>query len=131
MPFESSITQGILNYLNSLPECIAEKTKGDSTSSGRADISGCYKGRALRIEVKTPDNKNVASKKQRLDLQKWLASGAIVCIAYSVPYVQRMIQAYEERKHSGCNEVYVEESENHCVSYASWKALETFTEKED
>lgn len=123
MPFESSIVQGILDYLNSLPECIAEKTKGDSTSSGRADISGCYKGRALRIEVKTPDNKNVASKKQELDLKKWFSAGAIVCVAYSVSYVHRMIETYEERRGSGVNEAFVEESENHCVSHAMWKAL--------
>ena len=58
MPFESSITGSIIDYLNSLPGGRAEKLKGSSSGSGKADINGCYRGRSLRIEVKTPDNRN-------------------------------------------------------------------------
>lgn len=125
MPFESSITQSILNYLNSMPGCTAEKVMGSSSSSGRADISGCYKGRALRIEVKTPDNRNIASKKQKINLRKWHNSGAIICVTYSLDFVKKVIEEVDKNTpcsetKKGCVQVY-EEEKNHCVSYAAWK----------
>jgi penicillin-binding protein-related factor A (putative recombinase) len=93
MALESSITKSILVYLNSLPNCVAEKVKGDGVSSGRADINACYKGRCIRIEVKTPDNRNRASVKQEHNLAKWNSAGAITMIVYSKRAVEEFIQA--------------------------------------
>lgn len=91
MPFESSITKSILGYLNSLPDCIAEKTMGNSVSSGRADINGCIRGHSFRIEVKTPDNKNETSTKQEINLRKWYNSGATVVVTYSLEFIKQVI----------------------------------------
>ena len=65
-----------------MPFAISEKIKGDATSSGRADINACYNSRSIRIEVKTPDHKNKASKKQEHNLRKWLYAGSIVMVVY-------------------------------------------------
>lgn len=90
---ESIIVNNILNYLNSLPECVAEKLQGSAASSGKADINACYKGRSLRIEVKTPDHGNKASKRQIANLKRWEAAGAIAFVAYSVEDVKEKINA--------------------------------------
>lgn len=114
MAFEKSITNAILNYLNSLPDCIAEKTKGDSTSSGRADINGCFRGLAFRIEVKTPDNKNVASTKQKINLRKWYNAGALVMVTYSLQFVKMVFSKLSAQK-----KLHVKHSEqNNCMSWA-------------
>lgn len=100
MPLEKSITNSILAYLNSLPNCRAEKVQGGAAASGRADINACYRGRALRIEVKTPDYKNRASEKQKHNLDKWLKAGAVVMIVYSLDAVKMAIN-YLDRGNAG------------------------------
>lgn len=91
MPKENGIVDGILEYLNSLPFSTAEKVQGTSLSSGKADINACVRGRAVRIEVKTPDNGNKASKKQKINLKRWAAAGAVCMIAYTVEDVKQVI----------------------------------------
>lgn len=91
MPFETSITRSIIEYLNTLPHGRAEKVIGSSSSSGKADVNACYKGRSLRIEVKTPDNKNKASPKQERNLEKWYKAGAVVMVVYSLDAVKAFL----------------------------------------
>lgn len=88
MPFEKSITNSIIKYLNSLPDCRAEKVQGGATASGRADINACYRGRTIRIEVKTPDHKNRTSEKQKHNLDKWAKAGAVVMTMYNLDAVK-------------------------------------------
>lgn len=101
MPRESVIVSKILHYLNSLDNCVAEKLQGTAASSGKADISGCYKGCAFRIEAKTPDHGNKPSKKQEVNLKRWEAAGAYCCIAYSlddaVSLIEKINTALTER----------------------------------
>lgn len=92
---ESVIVDQILKYLNTQPECVAEKLQGSAMSSGKADINACYKGRSIRIEVKTPDHGNKASNKQLANLKKWEKAGAICLIAYSVEDVKNLIEDLE------------------------------------
>lgn len=87
MPFESNITHRIMSYLNGLDKTIAEKVKGEAECSGRADINGCYHGLTLRIEVKTPDNRNKPSRKQLYNLYQWNRAGALCIVAYSLEVV--------------------------------------------
>lgn len=91
MARECSIVDGIMKYLNSLPYCVAEKVVGNSNQKGRADINACYKGRCIRIEVKTADNGNKASEIQKVNLMKWNNAGAAVCVAYSVDDVKKLV----------------------------------------
>lgn len=96
MPKENVIVSNILRYLNSLECSVAEKVQGTALSSGKADINACCKGHALRIEVKTPDHGNTASKKQEINLRRWEAAGARTLIAYSLEDVKKLIQSIEE-----------------------------------
>lgn len=114
MPLESNITKSILEYLNSLPGCRAEKLQGGATASGRADINACYQGRTLRIEVKTPDHKNKASEKQKHNLDKWYKAGAIVMVVYSLDAVKCFIHVVLDKKYTGEMQ-YVES--NGCMSW--------------
>ena len=82
MPLETSITGSIIAYIKKIGGQ-AEKVKGDSSSSGRPDINACYKGRCIRIEVKTPDHRNKPSRKQEVNLKRWTHAGAICMSAYS------------------------------------------------
>lgn len=88
MAFESGITNSVLKYLNNLPGCVAEKVAGSSSSSGKADINGCYKGRSFRIEMKSPEHKNKASEKQEINLLRWTKAGALCLTAYSLKEVK-------------------------------------------
>lgn len=114
MPFESSITGSIIDYLNSLPGGRAEKLKGSSSGSGKADVNGCYRGRSLRIEVKTPDNRNEASKKQEHNLEKWEKAGAVTMVAYSKESVERLIAALDK----GFKGKLTVNETNGCISWA-------------
>lgn len=95
MPIESTITKSIIAYIKQLGGQ-AEKVKGDSSSSGRPDINACYKGRCLRIEVKTPDHGNVASKKQKVNLARWRHAGAVTMTVYSKRAVMFFIDCIDK-----------------------------------
>lgn len=120
MPLESSITKSILEYLNSLPQCRAEKVQGSSSASGRADINACYKGHTLRIEVKTPDHKNNASPKQIHNLNKWKKAGAITMVLYSKGSLEKLLE--HVGKDTGVT-YYIDE-ENGCMSWANFPSLQ-------
>jgi len=91
MPLESTIVKGILKFLNDLPGCAAEKVAGRSSSSGKADINGCYHGRMFRLEIKTPDHGNKASLKQEINLMRWKAAGAICAVCFNLTEVKKAL----------------------------------------
>ena len=90
MGLESSFQSSALDYLNSLPGCVAENVSGNARQSGRPDINGCFQGRMFKLELKTPDNQYQASKKQQLNLRRWKRSGAIVGVVYSMKLLKRV-----------------------------------------
>lgn len=90
MSFETTITHNIMKYLNDLTCCITEKVKGEAECSGRADINGCFRGHSMRIEVKTPDNRNKPTKKQLWNLWQWNNAGAICMVTYSLDTVKKV-----------------------------------------
>lgn len=91
MALESQITNRILKYLNGLEDCVAEKVMGNAFQFGRPDINACWKGRSVRIEVKTPDHGNKPSKAQELNLRQWSKAGALAFVAYSLEDVKERI----------------------------------------
>lgn len=102
MAAETTIQSDILDYINSLPQGIAENVSGNAKQSGRADINACVYGFTLKIEVKTEDTaygRKGATTKQRLYLEKWARAGAFSCVVYSVGDVKYCIGMLL-RKHS-------------------------------
>ena len=92
---ESSFQSRALQYLNSIPGCRAENVSGNAMQSGRPDINGCYCGRMFKLELKVPDHKNVATKKQELELQKWAVVGAVVGVIYSMESLKKLVECLE------------------------------------
>ena len=90
MGYESNFQATVLKYLNSLPDCKAENVSGNANQSGRPDITGCYKGQMFKIELKTPDNNNQATKKQQLELRKWRNAGCVTAVVYDMGFLRRM-----------------------------------------
>lgn len=90
MGLESNFQSTVLKYLNSLPGCKAENVSGNANQSGRPDINGCYRGRMFKIELKTPDNKNEATKKQSLELRRWKNVGCAVAVIYNMAALRDM-----------------------------------------
>lgn len=90
MGLESNFQSTALKFLNSLPGCKAENVSGNANQSGRPDINGCYHGRMFKIELKTPDNKNEATKKQQLELRRWVNAGCAVAVIYDMKTLREM-----------------------------------------
>lgn len=98
MALEKTITNSILMYLNKCGFGVSEKVQGSASCSGKPDINACYKGRSLRIEVKTQDHGNTPSEKQLLNLERWYRAGAIVMVAYNLPAVKELLHMVETKK---------------------------------
>jgi hypothetical protein len=88
---EKTIQDNIISYLQHMTSCDAENVYGNSFSAGRPDINACYKGRLLRIEVKTPDHGNTPSDIQKANLKRWAKSGAVCFVAYSLEEVKCVV----------------------------------------
>ena len=115
MGFEGNFQSTALKFLNSLPGCKAENVSGNANQSGRPDINGCYQGRMFKIELKTPDNKNEATKKQELELRKWKNVGCAVAVIYTMDFLKDMFsfdwddyeQSQAQEVIDGCTSWYV------------------------
>lgn len=115
MGYENNFQSTVLNYLNSLPGCRAENVSGNAQQSGRPDINGCFHGRMFKIELKTPDNKNEATKKQRIELRKWKNAGCVVAVIYSMEMLRAMFlqdwnthdQIQDSQEVDGCVSWYI------------------------
>lgn len=94
---EGNLQSKVLDYLNSLPRCIAENVSGNADQSGRADINACYKGRCLKIELKDPETGYQPSQQQLLYLKKWAAAGAKTGVCYSVEEVKFLLEEIDAR----------------------------------
>lgn len=92
MPLEKSIQKRIINWINSLDGGIAENVMGNSFQFGRPDINACYKGRCIRIEVKTPDHGNKPSKAQEINIKQWKRCGCLAFVAYSLEEVKEVFE---------------------------------------
>lgn len=112
---ESSFQSRALQYLNSIPGCRAENVSGNAMQSGRPDINGCYCGRMFKLELKVPDHKNVATKKQELELQKWEAVGAAVGVIYSMESLKEFMGYLKSPVYPTCEKQFKEE--NGCESW--------------
>lgn len=94
MAREVSIVDSIIKYINQLPNGVAEKVQGTLRSSGKSDINACINGHCVRLEVKTADHGNKASKKQSINLRRWSAAGALCAVVYSLEEVKKLLEKH-------------------------------------
>lgn len=113
MGLESSFQSSVLEYLNKLPGCKAENVSGNASQSGRPDINGCFRGRMFKLELKMPDHRYKASKKQQLELRRWKNAGCVVGVIYSMGMIHKLF-SLDWEQHFG----YTEMPENNgCLSW--------------
>lgn len=97
---EGSIQSKILDYMNSIPHCMAENVSGNAMQSGRSDISACYKGVCLKLEVKGGTEGYGATAQQKLYLKMWENAGARVAVVESVQDVKKILAQIDDEKQS-------------------------------
>lgn len=113
MGLESTLQSRALDYLNQLPGCKAENVSGNASQSGRPDINGCFHGRMFKLELKTPDHRYKASKKQQLELRRWKNTGCVVGVIYSMTMIYKLF-SLDWEEYPG----YEEKTEaNNCLSW--------------
>lgn len=96
MTAESDIKREVMVFLNALPRAyfrviqVSGIRGRKSMTKGVLDIVGCYNGRAVAIEIKTPTGKLEES--QREFITAWLLAGGIAFVARSVADVIRFLE---------------------------------------
>lgn len=104
---EVAINTDVINYIRSLPLGHARKVHGDAhTQIGEPDIDGCVRGRAVKIEGKTRDNRPTAA--QQLAMRRWRAAGALTGWFRSVQDARDLLDHIDDPsfapdlEHPGC-----------------------------
>ena len=92
---ERALTDKLLLWLRTLPECHVRKAHGSGYVSGLPDLIGCYRGRCLAIEVKRPDQPAKLTANQRIALQRWAAAGALTGVVHSLAELQALLSTAE------------------------------------
>ena len=88
---EKMITNQILKYLKSEPECFAFKEHGGIYStSGIPDVICCYKGKFIAFEVKTLTGK--LSKLQKITIKRINEAGGIAFKVTSIDEVKDILK---------------------------------------
>lgn len=93
---EGRICDKILRWLNAQPRTVAHKIHGTAYgSSGEPDIDCVSRGRAIKLEVKTPGTeasiRRRVTKLQRSRLRAYANAGALAAVVVSLDEVQAMI----------------------------------------
>ena len=91
---EKDITNAILRYLRTLPECFCWKQHGSGYgSAGLPDIICCYRGRFVGLEVKQPGNK--LTRLQEITLERIRAAWGEAHMVTSVAEVKQILNSLE------------------------------------
>lgn len=91
---ESRIVNKILEKLNSLPMCKAEKNHGTQFGKPKLDISGAIMGKAFHIEVKVPGRK--PTERQQGIIRDWQRKGTAAGWATNVDEALQIIEHLRE-----------------------------------
>ena len=87
---EKDIVREILRYLNGLERCKAIKRHGGMFGrKGEPDISVCYRGHRIELEVKQPGENPEPIQKKRL--REWRSAGATVGVVRSLDDAKTII----------------------------------------
>lgn len=80
-PLEATISKNIVKAINAIEGCRVKKFHGSAFGHMELDIYGCCRGRAVFIETKRSNGK--VSERQKIEIEKWRATGAIVGVAHN------------------------------------------------
>lgn len=89
---ELDMTRKVLAWLNSLPGCVAERRSSAGFGRrGEPDISCCYRGWCVQIELKMPFKQPRPIQVARMN--EWKAAGAVVAVCHSLDDVKQLIRS--------------------------------------
>lgn len=91
---ESVVQSKILKELK-LKGCYVVKVQSAS-KAGVPDIIGCYKGKFLGIEVKTPETKDNVSELQKINLDMISKSGGFTRVMWDYKEVENLLKEINE-----------------------------------
>lgn len=91
---ESVVQSKILKELK-LKGCYVVKVQSAS-KAGVPDIIGCYKGKFLGIEVKTPETKDNVSELQKINLDMISKSGGFTRVMWDYKEVENLLKEIDE-----------------------------------
>ncbi len=66
---EAALTKKILDAMNAIPGCYAEKIHASQFGMPKLDVFGAYRGRMIYLEIKVPGKKPTA--RQLATIRKW------------------------------------------------------------
>jgi len=93
-PLEKNITKTTIKRLNTLEGCKVKKFHGSAWGNAELDVYGCYKGRAVFIEVKRPGEK--ATDRQSSIIREWASVGAITGVVTSADEAVALVLGGEQ-----------------------------------
>lgn len=90
---EATLSKRIVNVLNAIPGCHAEKrwTGGTFSRVGASDITGCYHGRRFELETKLPGEKTRIA--QQRYLEAWARAGAYIGVVTSTEEAVNIVES--------------------------------------
>jgi hypothetical protein len=91
---EARLVKKLVDKLNELPNCYAEKNHGSPFGKPKLDITGALNGRMFQIEVKTPGNK--PTQRQLSVIRKWQSVGVPAGCATCWEEVEDIIKQCKE-----------------------------------
>lgn len=88
---ETKLTKRILDRLNKIEGCRAEKLHGGPFGSQKLDLFGAKDGKMFYLEIKVPGNK--PTKRQDSTIRKWQnESGALATWVNTVEDAEQMVK---------------------------------------
>lgn len=87
---ESVLTKKILERLNEIEGCRAEKLHGGPYGSQKLDLFGAKDGKMFYLEVKVPGNK--PTKRQESTIRKWQEVGVLCAWVDSVDQAVELVK---------------------------------------
>ena len=91
---ESAIQAGIVDALNRLPRCRAQKLYGSAWAKQTLDIMCCRDGRFYYLEAKQPGKGPTA--RQLKTMRDWRETGATVAVVTSVQEALNIVGGQEK-----------------------------------
>lgn len=93
VPLESTISNSIIKYLESIKSCHAVKIHGSVKKRNNPDIFCVIRGTPIVIEVKRPEGNYGVTPGQLLELIRWKKAGAATMTATGVKQVRDKVNA--------------------------------------
>ena len=83
---EATVEAASLRWLNSIEGAYFVKRPASAKRYGHPDVTGCYRGRRVEIEMKAPGNEPTTLQARKL--RDWAAAGAVAACSHSLAETQ-------------------------------------------